>query len=334
MRRLIWLIIVMAVSMSACQMKTDGIALGSGKSAGGNVNTYKLELVEDQANLAQLKMNLSQLGPMHARFVLKFEGSTSWIYQVDTRSDGTHNEYQLSVEGVEDNLDLGDVRLVNSFGHNFMSGPATGDVCFQFPDFFETEPLFLGPTEFIHLTELSSLPAESGRDSVLGRDAIQYSASTTSYKGWENVSVVFWIDAETEAVLKYEFSAEGNDPLYYKGDGKLQGLFEVMEIGPQQIAGIPNCVIDFPLPDDAEGLIRFPGLISFSTSMRPAKLDNFYTKALEPRGWTRGKPQTNPQTQDKVLEYTSQTGSIVIHLVPLNLQDFSEGYQVEIYFDE
>lgn len=334
MRRLFCLIVLLVVSITACQMKSAPNETAQLPVKSEDSGPYKLDLDKAPANLGELKMNLNQLGPFHSRFTLEFEGQTNWVYRVDTRSDGTNIEYQLVVDGVEESLDLGDVRLVNSSGQNYMSGPATDELCFQFPDTFETEPLFLGPTEFIHLTELNPLPEETGTESILGREAVHYTASPESHLGWKNVSISFWIDPQSDAALKYEFTADGNDPLYLKGDGKLHGLFEVLEIGPQEIGAIPNCVIDFPMPDDAAGLIRFPGMLSFTTNLRPAKLDKFYTKALEPQGWTREKPQTNPKTQDKVFEYSSQNSSIIIHMVPLNLNDFSEGYQVEIYFDE
>ncbi|MEJ2485326.1 MAG: hypothetical protein P8Y68_06290 [Anaerolineales bacterium] len=332
MQRLLWLIVILVVSITACQVNTQGSS--SNSSEIDAAKPYKLDLDKAPANLGELKMNLNQLGPFHSRFTLEFEGQTDWVYQVDTRSDGANIEFQLVVNGVEGNLDLGDVQLVNTSGQNYMSGPATDEQCFQFPDTFETEPLFLGPTEFIHLAEFSTLPEETGTESILGRDAVHYTASPGSHLGWQDVSVSFWLDTQTQAVLKYEFSATGNDPLYLKGDGKIHGFFEVLEIGPQEIREIPNCVIDFPLPGEVEGLIRFPGMLAFTTTLRPAKLNKFYAQALEPEGWTQEKPQTNPQTQDKVFEYSSQNSSIIMHVVPLNLKDFSEGYQVEIYFDE
>jgi hypothetical protein len=331
MRRLAWLLIVLLVGLAACQKDSGGAEAGAVNNAAA---VYALELEKSPANLGQLKMNLNQLGPFHGRFILSFDGQTQWAYQVDTRSDGSTIEYSLAVEGVSRNIDLGDIRLISTGGHNYMTGPGTGDVCVQFPDSFETEPLFLGPPEFIHLKEFINLPKESGSDPLLGRDAVRYTSSEGSHLGWKDVSVSFWMDTQTEAVLKYEFFAQGNDPLYYQGDGKLHGVFEVIEIGPQQIDGIPDCSINFPLPPDAAGLIHFPGLISYITAFDPASLDSFYTQALGPAGWVREEPQINPQTQDSVLEYSSQSGSILIRIAALTLQDGSQGYKVEIYLDE
>ncbi|HAY83643.1 MAG TPA: hypothetical protein DCY42_01600, partial [Chloroflexi bacterium] len=72
MRRLIWLAIVLLFITSGCQLTSSGKGADSG-SAGANVPTgFRLNLVEAPANLGQLKMNLNQLGPFHARFVLEF----------------------------------------------------------------------------------------------------------------------------------------------------------------------------------------------------------------------------------------------------------------------
>ena len=337
MRRLILLVAALVIFTAACQDNkgtADTSYQGSGPTELGSPKSYKLALEKGPANLGQLKMNLNQLGPFHGQFVLEFEGQSQWVYQVDIRSDGTNIEYQLTLQGVESGQNLGDVRLVNSIGINYMSGAGTGDSCVQFPDSFETEPLFLGPTDFIHLKEFSSQPEESGSDAVLGRETIRYSTSATYHMGWQDVSVSFWLDSQTEAVLRYEFMAAGNDPLYQQGDGRVHGTFEVLEIGLQQIKAIPGCVIEFPLPEDAAGIIRFPGLLSYTTSLGPTRLDRFYSPLLETEGWVREDPQINAETRDGVLEFNAQGRSVIIHVAALNTEDFSEGFQIEIFLDE
>jgi len=329
--------VLLAAVLAACQaneVPNEAAVASLETSPKVSRDTYTLELAEAPANFGDLKMNLDQLGAFHARFVLRFEGNSQWTYQVDTRSDGTNTEYQLTIEGLSDSMDLGDVRLVNSLGQNFMSGPATDGACIQFPDTFVTEPLFLGPTEFIHLKELSPLPEENGFESILGRESTRYSAVPQPHMGWQDVSISFWIDSQTQSVLKYEFFASGNDPLYYQGDGKIHGLFELLEIGPQEIAAVPDCVIEFPLPGDVAGLIYFPGLISFTTGMGEAELEGFFTNALESRGWVTGESQRDDQVKDVMLSYTSQEKAIIIHLTPTHAGELAQGYQVEIYFND
>jgi hypothetical protein len=337
MRRIFWLMIVLMGSLAACRATEapNGAAeVPQAASPKVSRDTYTLELAEAPANFGDLKMNLDQLGAFHARFVLRFEGNSQWMYQVDTRSDGTNTEYQLIIEGLSDSMDLGDVRLVNSLGQNFMAGPATDGACIQFPDTFVTEPMFLGPTEFIHLKELSHLPGENGIEAILGRETTRYTAVPQPHMGWQDVSISFWLDTQTQSVLKYEFFASGNDPLYYQGDGTIHGLFELLEIGPQEIAAVPDCGIEFPLPGDVTGLIHFPGLISFTSGMGEVELEGFFTNALESRGWLPGEFSKNDQTKDVMLDYTSQEKAILIHLVPINVEDLAQGYQVEIYYPD
>ena len=337
MRRIFWLMIVLIISLVACQSNDPpNGAAEAPQETNPKVSrdTYILELAEAPANFGDLKMNLDQLGAFHARFVLRFEGNSQWMYQVDTRSDGTNTEYQLIIEGISDNMDLGDVRLVNSLGQNFMSGPATDGTCVQFPDTFVTEPLFLGPTEFIHLKELTHLPEDNGIESILGRETTRYTAVSQPHLGWQDVSISFWIDSQTRSVLKYEFFATGNDPLYYQGNGKIHGLFELLEIGPQEITAVPDCEIKFPLPGDFAGVVQFPGMLSFTTGNGEADLVGFYTNTLESRGWQMGEAQRDEQNKDVMLSYSNQDEVIIIHLTPINAADLAQGYQVEIYFND
>ncbi len=192
----------------------------------------------------------------------------------------------------------------------------------------------MGPTEFIHLKEFSTLPEEAGNETILGMDVVHYTTSAPNHLGWQDVTVSFWVEPQSQAVLKYEFTAQGRDPLYGKGEGRFHGLFEVLEIGQQDINAVPDCVIEFPLPEDAENIIRFPGLLSFTTSLGPNRLNKFYLQVLEPRGWVSESPQVNPETRDGVLEFNQQDRSVVIKISALNPQNFSLGYVVEILMDE
>jgi hypothetical protein len=337
MRRLMVIIVILVVSTAACQKNSAGNVdtyQGSGPTKIQPSKPYTLDLEKGPANLGQLKMNLNQLDAFHGRFVLEFEGQSQWSYRVETRSDGTNMEYQLNVEGLEGGQYLGDVRLVNSMGINLMNGPGTGNECVQFPDSFITEPLFLDPTNFIHLKEFSTPPEETGSDLLLNREAVRYATADTYHLGWRDVSVTFWLDPQTGAVLRYEFQAQGKDPLYLQGDGSLHGVFEVLEIGPQQIESFQDCVIEFPIPDDAAEIIRFPGLISFTTSFGPNRLDSYYTPVFEDAGWVREEPIIIDQTQAGRLEFNSQNRSAIINIAALNPDDLSQGYVIEIFLDE
>ncbi|MGD2026538.1 MAG: hypothetical protein PVI99_01870 [Anaerolineales bacterium] len=339
MQRLKWFFMVIALSVIACQLGAGGSQGNAGGPGSGEVGapdfpTYRLALEEKPANLGRLDLQLNQLGPFHGRFILEFNGQNDWTYQVDTRSDGENIEFSLTIQGVESDKNPGDVRLVNSGGNNYMSGAGTNDFCVRFPDSFETEKLFLGPADFVHPDEFSSAPAEEGSNTVAGINAARYTASADDHRGWQEVVVNYWVDPNSGAVLKYDFVAWGNDPLYKRGDGRIHGVFEVLEVGSQEIEEIPGCQIEFPLPSDAAEIIRLPGIIQFTTSMGPFRLDTFYTDQLEPRGWVREEPQINDQTRSGLLEYNADNESITIHVDAINPQYFEEGFLVEIDLDE
>jgi hypothetical protein len=68
--------------------------------------------------------------------------------------------------------------------------------------------------------------------------------------------------------------------------------------------------------------------------MGEVELEGFFTNALESRGWLPGEFSKNDQTKDVMLDYTSQEKAILIHLVPINVEDLAQGYQVEIYYPD
>ena len=146
------------------------------------------------------------------------------------------------------------------------------------------------------------------------------------------VRITVWIDQESEAILQIEFSARGQDPLFSAGDGEITGKFIIEEIGPQEIVPIEGCEIDIPLPEDAYDLLIFPGLIAFKTSLGPVMLDRFYQGELLPEGWRWQEP-TIPENRNALLTFFSDTRDLNIHVKPLS-DDFSEGYQVEIFIEE
>lgn len=338
MRRIKWLVLILVLVLSACQLGSGdsqkGSAGGNGQLGQPEFPTYQLVLEEKPANMGQLEMQLGQLGPFRGRFLLEFDGEISWTYQVDLRSDGEKIEFALTIQGVPSEKNPGDVRLVHSGGDNYMSGEGTGDFCVRFPDSFVTEDLFLEPEDFIHLDEFENAPVQGNSDQIAGIAATQYMASTDDHRGWLEVAVNYWVDPASGATLKYDFVAWGNDPLYQQGNGRIHGVFEVLEIGPQQIEDVAGCKIDFPMPANASEIIRLPGVLQYQTPFRPARLDTFYTNHLEPQGWERQEPQINEQTQDGVLEYRAKGQSVTIDVEPVDPQNLDAGFLVVIFMDE
>ncbi len=283
-------------------------------------------------DLGSLDMSLVTLGEFHASFTLVFRGNSKWVYRVDTRSGGEQIEYSLHIEGVDGAQNPGDVRLVNSNGINQMNGPGTDNACVQFSDDFETKVLFLSPDDLIDLENFSEELEPEGEDTVAGRAAFTYLGDKFRFEGWGDVHIAVWIDQETDAVLQIKFNAKGQDPMFGAGGGEFTGLFVVEEIGFQDIEPIEGCEIDVPLPNDAYDVLIFPGLIAFKTSLGPVKLDYFYQVELLSVGWRWEKP-TISNDRNALLTFFSDTRDLNIHVNPLS-DDFSEGYQVEVFIED
>lgn len=337
MRKILLTISILLLAAMACQFgsaeSNDGKA-GSSQTGQNGFPAYQMAMKAEPANLGQLEMQLGQLGPFSGRFSLEFNGKENWTYQVDIRSDGSKIEYSLTIAGIDGDQNPGDVRLVNSEGNNFMRGPGTGDFCIRFPDSFETERLFFWPTDFVHLDAFASPPAEIGTNRVAGQNATRYHATEDSHLGWREINVDYWVDPDTGATLKYEFAAWGSDPLYGKGEGRIRGVFEVLEIGPQKVNPVEDCRLGFQVPMDAREIIRLPGIINFTSSLGPGRLDNFYKELLEPAGWTRAEPKINSATRNGVLEYSKNGRTVTIHVSAINTANFDEGFIIEIFLDE
>lgn len=332
----IWAIaVVLLMATLACSGFSGGNrGNGAGGSAsGGAGGSFAGSFDPAPADLGTLIMSLEDLGPFRASFVITFEGRRDYTYQVDTRYDGKQVEYDLKIEGVDADQDPGDVRLVNRDGVNRMRGAGTDRQCIQFPDEFETAALFLNPLDLIDLDAFSQDWADDGGTIVANRPATSFSAEEKTYAGWQDVSVTYVLDRDTDALLQFEFEAEGLDPLFDGGKGRIQGLFEVLEVGSQTIEPVKGCQVDFPLPDDASQIIVFPGLVVFETGLGPIKLDTFYRQELVAElGWQREEPVTG-ENRESLLSYFTEGRRLDMHLEALNPEDFNEGFKVEVFIE-
>ncbi len=94
-----------------------------------------------------------------------------------------------------------------------------------------------------------------------------------------------WWDEDAQAVLRYDLSLKGTDPLFDAGLGTLTAHYEIIAIGPQDIAPVEGCEIDIPLPETAANLVKFPDLIAFESPVPAAEIVTFFLKSLPPAGW-------------------------------------------------
>lgn len=331
--------LVIIVGLTACSFGSNSTSGDQNdneadSSATDTYQEFSLNLSSGPADLGNLSMSLANLGPFYSIFELRFKGNQDWVYQVETRYDGVMIEYTLHIEGVESSKNPGDVRLVNSDGINQMIGPGTDNFCMQFPDDMNTGVLFLSPVDLVNPDALIQNWEIRENQLYLGRQTSRYTTSQDYYYGWEEIEVTFDIDAESGAMLNYKFDAEGSDPLYDYGGGKIHGEFSVIEFGSQMITPIEGCDIPIPVPEDAHSIIIFPGVFSYESSLGPVKTDSFLEQELVPLGWERDAAQVNDDIREGVLTYSSETQMLTVHIQAINPEDFSEGYIIRLYLED
>ena len=228
-----------------------------------------------------------------ARFELRFDGTYTWRYRLETTADGQATAQQLHLEGLSEAQDPGDIRAVLEPERISLRGPGTDDECLFFPADPDAGLSFLTPDDLLEPAAFDGAPTPLGSGDVAGRDATQYALSQTSLNGWTDVEVDMWLDDITGAVLRYELSARGADPLFDAGHGLLTGEFVVEDVGSQDTEPIAGCEIDLPLPPEAERITKLPGLISFEADTSSAAMVVYYEAELADEGWeVLAEPQT------------------------------------------
>ena len=244
---------------------------------------------------------------------MRFDGTYTWRYRLETRSDGQALEYDLHLEGLSESLNPGDIRAVVDPDRISMRGPGTGDECFFFPADLDPGPAFLSPDDLIDAADFDEPLALIGSESVSGRDATHFAYVQSLLGDWQSVEVDVWLDAVTGAVLRYDISAQGSDPLFDAGDGTLSGQFVVEDVGSQAIEPIAGCEIDLPLPQDATRLTKLPGLIAFETESSSDEIITFYEAELPDDGW---EALAEPQVGDDatLLSYNRRDETLNINV--------------------
>lgn len=236
---------------------------------------------------------LQALKTYHATFELRFEGDYTWVYHLESRTDGSATAHNLHIEGVQAPQNPGDVRVVIEGDVTRMRGPGTGDACVQFPSDLDLGQSFLTPDDLIPPQELEGALSPLGTKTIAGREATHYTLRQANLAGWQDVEVDVWKDATTGAVLRYDLAVTGSDPLFDAGEGVLSGRFIVNDTGPQSIKPITGCEVDLPLPPDAARLVKIPSLVAFESAASAKEIAAFYQIALPEAGW---EPLTEPGT--------------------------------------
>jgi hypothetical protein len=273
-------------------------------------------------------LGLQALTAYRATFELRFRGTYSWTYWLESRVDGHKMAYDLRIEGVEPPQNPGDVRVVLEGDVARMRGPATEDACVQFPGDYDLGRSFLSPDELIPSQELEAALRQQDTAIFVGREATLFTAQQSQLAGWRDAEVAVWKDDATGAVLRYELRLTGLDPLFDAGEGVLSGQFVVDEIGPQTIKPISGCEVDLPLPPDATRLVSMPGLIAFDSVSSTEEIVTFYETALPKAGWeSTSEPETGIDAV--LLSYRRREQTLNI-----NIEADEEGVHVELLLSD
>jgi hypothetical protein len=267
-----------------------------------------------------------------ATFEIRFAGTYTWVYRLESRTDGSADggatAYDLHIEGVDASQNPGDVRVVLEGDEVKMRGPATDDACVQFPSDLDLGQSFLSPDDLMPHQEIEPALRPTGTETIAEREAVHYALRQPSLADWQDVEIDIWKDATSGATLRYDLRAQGTDPLFDAGEGTLSGQFVVQDLGPQAIEPITGCEIDLPLPPDAERLVRMPGLVAFESAATPDEIVAFYQAALAESGW---EPIAEPETGvDAVLLGYHRDGE----MLNVNVETRETGTYVELLQDE
>jgi hypothetical protein len=277
---------------------------------------------------AQPSLNPQTLDAYHATFEMHFEGTYTWTYHLESRTDGSANggatAYDLHIEGVEASQNPGDVRVVLEGDVVRMRGPATDDACVQFPSDLDLGHSFLSPDDLIPPQEVEAALRPVGTETIIGREATHYTLRQPSLADWQNVEIDIWKDTTSGTTLRYDLRAAGPDPLFDAGEGALSFQFAVGDIGPQTIEPIAGCEIDLPLPPGATRLVRMPGLVAFESAVASNEIVAFYQIALAEAGW---EPLAEPETGvDAILLSYRRAGQTL----DINIEIREAGVHVEL----
>lgn len=265
----------------------------------------------------------SSLPAHQSRFNLTFRGERDWSYALETIFADRSIGRDLDIDGVPMSVSPGDVRLVIVDDQVRMVGEATGGACWIFPSDSDLERSFLTPDSLfrpgsVNLTELE------GGGAVAGRESQRYSLQALEGSQWQEVSGDLWLDVETGAVLKMEFSARGQDPFFGSGAGSLEGSYQVTGFGGQEPDSIAGCDLPYPLPPNAAELVYVEDYLAFATPQSRQAVVQFYQRGLEEQGWTI---MSEPQIGEFGATMTFQREGV---LVEISVRDSGDRTEVEI----
>jgi hypothetical protein len=311
MRRLGYFVLFLALISLACSSNTN---LNSSSAEDG-------ALPFTTNNYAGL--NEKALGTYLSSFIIEFQGSYAWRYEMTTRYDGSLIEYSVHIEGVDKSKNPGDIRMVSNGETNWMTGPGADNQCFMFPNSLDLGPSFLTPDDLLAVQPGDEMMEDAGEEQVQGMTADHQTLQASQLDNWENLSLDMWL-ADSDAVLRYQMQAAGPDPLFDAGDGIVNATYEVIDTGPQQIETVTGCEIDLPIPDSAFNLVRFPNLISFESPAQASDLADYYLDAMDALRWVLKEDPMIFDDESILLTYKRLDNTIIISIEPRQNGSFVE----------
>jgi hypothetical protein len=257
--------------------------------------------------------NQDALGNTASNFLIQFNGQYKWKYTLATRKSAGLTENNLHIEGLDKARNPGDIRSVTDTMTTWMIGEGTDKECVQFPNNQGMDTKWLTPETMVSPRELSANVKLVGEEKMAGRDSLHYAGSAAKVDVWKDARFELWLDKATQALLKLEFLASGDDEFFWTGSGTLYALYTVDNLTPGKIDPVPGCALSVPVPDNATRLVRLPGLASYNSKSALNDLKAFYLDRLPKEGWKEAAPVTQSATAI-VLSYQRNAEKVEIHI--------------------
>jgi hypothetical protein len=159
---------------------------------------------------------------------------------------------------------------------------------------------------------------EAGRETVNGAAANHYTFDERAFGqlGLAKSTGELWVASDGGYIVRYKVATKGTAVYFGAGiEGTLNWDYELTGAGQPVAIELPkDCpagMVDAPLLPDATGVLRLPGLLSYSTLTSLANAAAFYQKQIPLLGW---KPLSNPTITDTIvlLDYTQGTKTTTV----------------------
>lgn len=269
-------------------------------------------------------INLNNLPQYQSSYEMTFEGEYTWKYSLVTFHNAGLTENNLHIEGVNLASNPGDVRMVSDGQTSWMTGPGVDDECVMFPNDFDIGYSFLSPDDIFPPNTIASSLVFISEEQKDGVPVQNFLASAAEHEGWRNLIVEMSLVKGGGYPNLYKISAEGDDPIFDAGPGKINSTFFVLADPSYVIEPITGCEIPITLPEGAKQIVRFPGLYSFVVSQPPESMVNFYQDYLTAHDWEEDQPLIETDTGLQ-MSYSKGKSTLVFYFKPID-----QGVLVEV----